>query len=118
MEDILANGEKASGSVELFHLFMLVTAGSVFALCGPIWLPNFVMFTFSLLEKSYQREKALVKNNMSTLISQLVDSLMVISVTLEPYFLQGEMSFEQIMLMGSNYLFKMVAALLDTIPFI
>ena len=59
-----------------------------------------------------------LRNNFSTLISQGVDSLMVISVTFGAAFLAGDFTARQILvLMGSNYLFKMCAALVDTIPF-
>ena len=58
-----------------------------------------------------------LRNNFSTLISQGVDSFMVISVTFGAVYLAGALSLEQMLvLMGSNYLFKFCAALLDTIP--
>lgn len=119
-ETFLANGEKASGSVELFHFIYACTAGSVFASMLAYLAAQFCdVHLFHYWKKVTKGKKLWLRNNMSTLISQLVDSLMVISVTFGAVFLRGEMSFEQIMmLMGSNYLFKMVAALLDTIPFI
>ena len=59
-----------------------------------------------------------LRNNVSTLFSQGVDSFTVISVTFGAAYLRGDISAEQLMvLMGSNYLFKMFAALLDTLPF-
>ena len=58
-----------------------------------------------------------LRNNFSTMISQGVDSFMVISVTFGAVFLAGGLSLEQmLLLMGSNYLFKFCAALIDTIP--
>ncbi|MBN2350688.1 MAG: queuosine precursor transporter [Bacteroidales bacterium] len=63
-----------------------------------------------------------LRNNGSTLTSQLVDSLSVVLIT---YFFthairipegQSVMKFLFILIL-SNYFFKMIAALLDTIPF-
>ena len=51
-------------------------------------------------------------------MSQMVDSIMVISVTFGAAFYRGEMPFQVILvLIGSNYLFKATVALLDTGPF-
>lgn len=58
-----------------------------------------------------------LRNNGSTLISQGVDSVMVISVTFGATFIAGGMTLgAMLVLMGSNYLFKMCCALADT-PF-
>jgi len=59
-----------------------------------------------------------IRNNFSTLLSQMVDSIMVISVTFGAAFLRGDMAFQALLvLIGSNYLFKAMVALLDTGPF-
>ena len=63
-----------------------------------------------------------LRNNGSTLTSQMVDSLAVVLIT---YFFthaqiieEGARVFPDLMvLILSNYFFKMTAALLDTIPF-
>jgi uncharacterized PurR-regulated membrane protein YhhQ (DUF165 family) len=48
----------------------------------------------------------------------MVDSFMVITVTFGATFLAGGISFAaMLVLMGSNYLFKMFVALADTLPF-
>jgi len=75
------------------------------------------------LIKRVTRGKALwLRNNGSTLTSQMVDSLAVILIT---YFFTNAISITPgetvthtlVILIFSNYLFKMTAALLDTIPF-
>ena len=59
-----------------------------------------------------------VRNNFSTLMSQMVDSVMVITVTFGAAFMRDEMTFKTLLiLVGSNYLFKATVALLDTGPF-
>ena len=73
--------------------------------------------------KKLTRGKALwLRNNGSTLTSQMVDSIAVILIT---YFLSNAISITPgetvahglIILILSNYVFKMTAALIDTIPF-
>ena len=73
--------------------------------------------------KRLTKGKALwLRNNGSTLTSQLVDSVAVILIT---YFLSNAISITPgetvshglIILILSNYVFKMTAALIDTIPF-
>ena len=59
-----------------------------------------------------------VRNNFSTLMSQMVDSVMVITVTFGAAFLRGDIALQTLLvLIGSNYLFKATVALLDTGPF-
>jgi len=74
--------------------------------------------------KKRTRGKALwLRNNGSTLTSQMVDSIAVVSITwlfaksaihIQP----GETAVHAVLiLIFSNYIFKMVSALVDTIPF-
>jgi uncharacterized PurR-regulated membrane protein YhhQ (DUF165 family) len=59
-----------------------------------------------------------VRNNFSTLMSQMVDSIMVVAVTFGAAFLRGDITLSALaVLIGSNYLFKACVALLDTGPF-
>lgn len=80
--------------VQIFHFFKKLTAGK------KLWL----------------------RNNGSTLISQLVDSIAVILIT--HYFAaglpldeNGSLAWQLFAFILSAYLFKLVVALLDTIPF-
>jgi uncharacterized integral membrane protein (TIGR00697 family) len=79
---------------------------------------------FFHLLKRLTRGKALwLRNNGSTLTSQLVDSIAVILIT---YFFTNAISITPgktelqglVVLILSNYVFKMTAALVDTVPFI
>ena len=89
-DDMLAYLAAQYCDVQLFHFWKRLTKGK------HLWL----------------------RNNFSTLISQGVDSFMVISVTFGAAFLAGAITLNQLLvLMGSNYLFKMLVALLDTLPF-
>jgi len=80
------------------------------------------VYVFHYLRKISKGRKLWLRNNGSTLTSQLVDSLAVVFITY--YFthaiivpdgvgVQGYL----LMLVMSNYVFKMLAALFDTIPF-
>jgi hypothetical protein len=77
---------------------------------------------FHLIKRVTKGRALWLRNNGSTLTSQMVDSLAVILIT---YFFTnaisitpGETVFHTlVILIFSNYLFKMTAALLDTIPF-
>jgi queuosine precursor transporter len=77
---------------------------------------------FHFLKRRTRGRALWLRNNGSTLTSQMVDSVVVI--VLSYYFTNaimitpGETVFHGIMILVlSNYLFKMVAALIDTIPF-
>jgi uncharacterized PurR-regulated membrane protein YhhQ (DUF165 family) len=59
-----------------------------------------------------------LRNNGSTLISQLVDTVCVVLITFWAAIAAGEVGFAQIgAWIAGGYSFKLVAALLDTIPF-
>jgi len=78
---------------------------------------------FHYFKKKTKGKALWLRNNGSTLTSQMVDSIAVVSITwffaksaihIEP----GETATHAVMiLIFSNYIFKMVSALLDTIPF-
>lgn len=77
---------------------------------------------FHMLKKLTKGKALWLRNNGSTLTSQMVDSVAVILITFsfsDAIHLQpGETVVHSlVILILSNYSFKMVAALLDTIPF-
>ncbi|MBN1186381.1 MAG: queuosine precursor transporter [Bacteroidales bacterium] len=81
------------------------------------------VYIFHYFRKLTKGKHLWLRNNGSTLTSQLVDSISVTTIT---YFFAksaihirpGETTFYTILiLIASSYIFKMVAALLDTIPF-
>jgi uncharacterized integral membrane protein (TIGR00697 family) len=118
-EDVrLATGEVVTGEVELFHVMFTCTAGAVLASMAAYITAQFCDVALFHFWKRLTRGRHLwLRNNASTLVSQLVDSVMVISITFGGLLLAGEIAprtfFEYV---GSNYLFKFAAALADTIP--
>jgi len=73
------------------------------------------VYLFHWIKRKTQGKHLWLRNNGSTMVSQLVDSATVISVTFGAVFLAGDMALGVLLgLMFSNYLFKLVCALIDT----
>ena len=105
--------------IELFQLIYQITAGAVFASMIAYFAAQYTDVRLFHFWKNLTKGKHLwLRNNLSTLISQAVDSIMVISITFGAAFLAGDIAFKALLvLIGSNYLFKMTVALVDTGPF-
>ena len=119
-EDVaLPNGSSVTGSVELFTLLYSTTTGAVMAsMVAYIAAQYCDVYIFHFLKRLTKGKHLWLRNNGSTMISQGVDSFMVITVTFGAQFLTGVMSAgAMLVLMGSNYLFKLSVALADTLPF-
>jgi queuosine precursor transporter len=115
----LPNGDLVEGSVGLYQLIYATTSGAVFASMLAYIAAQYCDVQLFHFWKRVTRGKYLwVRNNFSTLISQMVDSVMVICVTFGAAFLRGDIALKALLvLIGSNYLFKATVALLDTGPF-
>lgn len=77
---------------------------------------------FHFIKKKTKGKKLWLRNNVSTLTSQLVDSIAVILITY--YYAENlpvnesDPIFSQLLIfIFSAYMFKVIAALLDTVPF-
>lgn len=116
---ILPNGQAISGSVDLYYLIYACMAGGVFASMMAYVAAQYCDVQLFHFWKRLTKGKHLwLRNNFSTLLSQLVDATMVVTVTFGAMVWRGDMTFQHLLvLIGSNYLFKMVVALLDTGPF-
>lgn len=112
----LPNGSSVSGSVELFSLIYANTTGAIFASMVAYVVAQYIdVYVFHWIKKKTNGKHLWLRNNGSTLISQAVDSLAVISVTFGAVILAGDMALSvAIGLMLSNYAFKLVSALADT----
>jgi uncharacterized PurR-regulated membrane protein YhhQ (DUF165 family) len=119
-EDVaLPNGESVSGSVELFTLLYATTSGAVMAsMIAYIAAQYCDVAVFHYLKKLTKGKHLWLRNSGSTLLSQGVDSLTVITVTFGAQFIAGAISGgAMLVLMVSNYTFKFCVALADTLPF-
>lgn len=115
----LPNGSEVTGSVELYTLLYATTSGAVFAsMMAYIAAQYCDVFLFHFWKRLTKGKHLWLRNNGSTIISQGVDSFMVITVTFGAQFLAGAITLPALLvLMGSNYLFKLFCALADTLPF-
>ncbi len=115
----LPSGRTVEGHIELFQLLYECTAGAVFASMMAYIAAQYADVRLFHFLKTLTKGKHLwLRNNFSTLISQGVDSIMVISITFGAAYFAGDIAFKtMLVLVGSNYLFKMSVALMDTIPF-
>lgn len=115
----LATGQKVDGAIDLYSILYSCASGSVLAsMVAYITAQFFDVQIFHYLKKKTKGKALWLRNNVSTLFSQLIDSFTVIAITFGFSVLSGKMLFSQFfILLGSNYLFKMFAALADTLPF-
>ena len=116
---ILPNGQVVTGQVDLFYLIYACTSGAVFASMMAYLAAQYCdVQLFHFWKRLTKGRHLWLRNNFSTLVSQLVDATMVITVTFGAMFLRGDITLNQMtVLIASNYLFKMSVALLDTGPF-
>ena len=114
----LPNGTTLETEAGLFQLIYATTSGAVFASMLAYIAAQYCDVQLYHFWKRVTRGKHLwVRNNFSTLISQLVDSIMVVTVTFGAVYWRGEMTFNTLLiLVGSNYAFKALSALVDTLP--
>ena len=115
----LPDGSNLDGQVELFSLIYATTSGAVVAsMMAYIAAQYCDVYMFHFWKNLTKGKHLWLRNNGSTIISQGVDSFMVITVTFGAQFFSGVISGGAMLaLMGSNYLFKLCVALADTLPF-
>lgn len=115
----LPNGTQVTGSSELFEIIYACTAGAVVASMVAYIVAQFVdVYMFHFWKRLTKGKHLWLRNNGSTMVSQLVDSLVVVGLTFGAAFLRGEQTMgSMVVLVRDNYAFKFAAALLDTLPF-
>ena len=115
----LPNGETVEGQVGLFSLMFATTSGAVFAsMLAYIAAQYCDVYLFHFWKRLTKGKHLWLRNNGSTVVSQIVDSFMVISVTFGASYFAGAITLNQMgSLMADNYLFKLTIALCDT-PFV
>lgn len=107
---------------EFYHIRNL-TLGATFASMVAYLTAQFIdVQVFHYLKEKTKGKMLWLRNNVSTLISQLVDTIAVILITHFyanglPTNELGELTHPLIYFVLSGYLFKVLVAILDTIPF-
>ena len=117
-EIALPTGASVEGSVELFTIMYALTSGAVFASMMAYMAAQYCdVYMFHFWKRLTKGKHLWLRNNGSTLVSQGVDSFMVITVTFGAQFIAGTVTAGAMMvMMAHNYLFKLCVALADT-PF-
>ncbi|WP_317933096.1 queuosine precursor transporter [Halioxenophilus sp. WMMB6] len=115
----LPGDQALSGTAELFDFIYIFATGTVFASMFAYVAAQYIDVRLFHFWKRLTKGKHLwLRNNFSTLLSQAVDSVLVIGIVFWGALARGEITLQQYFTyMASSYLFKMFAALLDTIPF-
>jgi len=115
----LPNGDVLENSVEMYRLIYATTTGAMFASMMAYIAAQYCDVQLFHFWKRVTKGKHLwIRNNFSTMISQLVDSFMVILVTFGAAYMAGSITAAALgTLMLSNYIFKFCIAALDTGPF-
>ena len=106
-----------------FYEMRSLTFGATFASMIAYLTAQFIdVHIFHYLKQKTQGKMLWLRNNGSTLVSQLVDSVAVILIT--HYVANGlpineelSISIQLFYFIASAYIFKVIVALLDTIPF-
>lgn len=109
-------------SAAFFRIRALTFGGTAASMISYLTAQFVDVQIFHFLKKLTKGKHLWLRNNGSTLTSQLVDSVAVILITF--YIAKaidlpegGHLFSFLFMLILSNYIFKMISALLDTIPF-
>jgi uncharacterized PurR-regulated membrane protein YhhQ (DUF165 family) len=115
---MLPSGQVIEQQIELFRIIYECTSGAVFASMLAYMAAQYADVRLYHFWKQLTKGKHLwLRNNFSTMTSQAIDSVAVISVTFGAAFLAGDIAFKGLLiLMGSNYVFKLLVALIDTLP--
>lgn len=105
--------------IELFEMVYRCTRSTVLASMLAYMAAQFCdVFLFHFWKRITKGKHLWLRNNGSTMISQLVDAVAVIFITFWAQWRMGERTLADLMtLVGSNYMFKVTVALVDTIPF-
>jgi uncharacterized PurR-regulated membrane protein YhhQ (DUF165 family) len=114
----LPSGEIVESSIGLYQLIYATTSGAVVgSMLAYIAAQYCDVQLFHFWKRVTKGRHLWIRNNFSTLMSQMVDSVMVVMVTFGAAFLRGEVAVQALLvLIGSNYLFKAAVALADTGP--
>ncbi len=115
----LPDGEVLQGRAELFHLIYACMRGSVVASMVAYMAAQFCdVYLFHLWKKLTRGRHLWIRNNGSTMVSQLVDATAVICITFGAQYWAGVIKLaDMAALIRDNYLFKVTVAAVDTIPF-
>lgn len=120
---LIENGQPVAPHGYAFYEIRKLTFGATLSSMLAYLAAQFIdVHIFHYLKKKTKGKKLWIRNNFSTLTSQLVDSTAVILIThyyahALPIAEDKALGYQLLMFILSGYLFKLVFALIDTIPF-
>ncbi len=105
-------------NVEVFDIIYGLTAASVVASMVAYLAAQLCdVYVFHFWKRLTRGRHLWLRNNASTMTSQLVDTTLVIFITFWAQFSAGERTLhDMLLLIGGGYAFKVAAALIDTGP--
>ena len=114
----LANGAYFEHQVELFQILYENTSGIVVGSMVAYMLAQYWDVQVFHYIKRFTGEKHLwLRNNLSTMTSQLIDTAVISGFTFGVALFAGDISLRQFLIfLGSGYAFKVTVAALDTGP--
>jgi len=130
--DNLVNGElpiavadgvaKVPNGYEFYHIRNLTLGATAASMVSYLTAQFIDVHIFHFLKEKTKGKMLWLRNNVSTLISQLVDTIAVILITYYyasglPIDDNGDLTHPLFYFILSGYLFKVLVAILDTIPF-
>lgn len=108
---LLANGTRVAKSVDLIEIIYTCTTSSIFASMLAYFVAQFTdVMIFHRLKKMTNGKMLWLRNNISTLTSQLLDTTIVIGAALALTLPLQDL----VMVIISSYAFKLIMAILDT----
>jgi uncharacterized PurR-regulated membrane protein YhhQ (DUF165 family) len=115
----LPDGSTLGERGELFTLVYACTAGAVFASMAAYLAAQFCdVYLFHFWKGLTKGKHLWLRNNGSTMVSQFVDSVMVVSITFGAAYSRDEITLDSLIsILLGTYAFKFIAAALDTLPF-
>lgn len=115
----LPNGALAEGEVEVFQFIFASMSGAVAASMIAYLLAQYIdVYVFHWVKEKTKGKHLWLRNNISTVSSQFIDSISYMSIVFAASLYSGEMTMKSFaILLFSNYSFKCLSALFDT-PFI
>lgn len=119
ISDGIAQAPRSYAFFEMRYLTFVATFASMFAYL----ITQFVdVQVFHFIKQKTKGKKLWLRNNVSTITSQLIDSIAVILIThfytnSLPNTDNGNLVNILLMYILSSYLFKLIFALIDTVPF-
>ena len=119
----VVNGEiKVPNDYAFYHIRKLTMGATIVSMIAYVSAQFIDVQIFHFLKEKTKGKKLWLRNNVSTIFSQLIDSIAVILITHYlvsglPVNENGELTHSLIYFIISGYLFKLLFALIDTIPF-